>query len=369
MNPHFARRLRPVLILSASGLAAAAFAAPASATTQTFAYTGVAQTWVVPPGVTQATFDLRGASGGANGGRATASIPLTPGESVQVNVGGSGSSGGFNGGGQSEVSPGGGATDIRIGGTALTDRVLVAGGGGGGMSAPPIPGGQPAGGGGGGGLNGQMGGAVLDGAGGPGGTQTGGGGSFCGTGSGTLGKGGDSLPGSTPGGGGGGGYYGGGAGCLGGGGGGSGYGPIGTQFETGTSGGNGSATVEYVAAPDAPPSISGLTVSPRRFPATSGPTKLNRRADGATVELTLSEDADVSFRIARNPPKGAAGSRPTGSLRSTLSLEGGTSSFPLERLLDGTTLKPRRYTLKAVATDAAGQTSHPAGARFRVLRP
>ena len=44
--------------------------------------------------------------------------------------------GGWNGGGnvasQAAMAPGGGATDIRIGGTSLDDRVLVAGGGGGG---------------------------------------------------------------------------------------------------------------------------------------------------------------------------------------------------------------------------------------------
>ena len=54
-----------------------------------------------------------------------------------MNVGGQGAghdAGGFNGGGSADGSGGfggGGASDIRIGGTALTDRVLVAGGGGG----------------------------------------------------------------------------------------------------------------------------------------------------------------------------------------------------------------------------------------------
>ena len=60
-----------------------------------------------------------------------------------MNVGGQGSPhGGFNGGGDGAVdnfgqlgSGGGGASDIRIGGTTLEDRVLVAGGGGGGGGA------------------------------------------------------------------------------------------------------------------------------------------------------------------------------------------------------------------------------------------
>jgi hypothetical protein len=123
---------------------------PASATTETFNFTGAAQTWTVPAGLTEATFDLYGAQGGGIpgdplflpglGGRATATIAVTPGASIQVNVGGQGGifggGGGFNGGG-------GGASDIRIGGTALTDRVLVAGGGGGSGNdvcrAPPNP--------------------------------------------------------------------------------------------------------------------------------------------------------------------------------------------------------------------------------------
>ena len=78
-----------------------AFAAPASATTETFNYTGAAQTWTVPAGVTEATFDLYGAQGHGGccpfsafprglGGRATATIPVTAGTSIQVNVGGRG---------------------------------------------------------------------------------------------------------------------------------------------------------------------------------------------------------------------------------------------------------------------------------------
>ena len=38
---------------------------PGTATTETFNYTGAAQTWTVPAGVTTATFDVYGAEGGA----------------------------------------------------------------------------------------------------------------------------------------------------------------------------------------------------------------------------------------------------------------------------------------------------------------
>src|SRR5437773_11875856 len=86
----------------------------------TFAYTGAAQTWTVPAGVTQATFDLYGAAGGTRaapaaglGGRATATIAVTAGDTLQVNVGGRGGNGpqgdgGFNGGGSATGGAGAG---------------------------------------------------------------------------------------------------------------------------------------------------------------------------------------------------------------------------------------------------------------------
>ena len=118
--------------------------------TVTCGYTGDAQTWTVPQGVTSASFDVQGAqggNGGGNGGRAIDTLHLTPGTVVNVFVGGEGDNGGFNGGGSSGASVGGGASDIRIGGTALSDRVLIAGG----EAAAPWPGS----GGGGGGLTGE----------------------------------------------------------------------------------------------------------------------------------------------------------------------------------------------------------------------
>jgi len=118
-----------------------AFAAPV---TQTFAYTGAGQTFLVPPLVTSVTLEAWGAQGGTNnpafaanqGGYATGSLSVTPGETLQVYVGGqpSGAAAGFNGGGLGESggAGGGGASDIRQGGAALANRVLVAAGGGGG---------------------------------------------------------------------------------------------------------------------------------------------------------------------------------------------------------------------------------------------
>lgn len=205
----------------------------------------------------QVTFEVSGAQGSAQGGLGGVAIgtaSLEPGSVVRITFGGTG---GFNGGGginygSNPDAPapgnGGGASDIRLGGTELADRVLVAGGGGGGSNG--WLGGFAAGGAGGGlgsGSDGQR--ANPDqgaGCGGAGGTESAGGaGGTCfpgfaegaGPGApGSLGQGGQGGPNSAgvfaggAGGGGGGGHHGGGGGaggcCLwpgGGGGGGAGY--------------------------------------------------------------------------------------------------------------------------------------------------
>jgi hypothetical protein len=125
-----------------------AFALPAGAwaDTASFSYTGAVQSWTVPAGVNSATFTLSGGSGadydpgygglGGNGARVTATLPVVPGESLSIYVGGEGLfgsvSGRFGGGGagNGNGAGGGGATDVRRG-TSLADRLLVAGGGGG----------------------------------------------------------------------------------------------------------------------------------------------------------------------------------------------------------------------------------------------
>src|SRR3954453_8616981 len=137
--------------------------ARAGAVTQTF--TGVGpHTFLVPAGVTSVAFRLDGAAGGGTGsgvnlrpgGRGAeviTTLAVTPGEALQVNVGGAGASGGaggFNGGGAggngvrggNPGAGGGGASDGRDGSFALADRLLVAAGGGGaGGAGLTIPGG------------------------------------------------------------------------------------------------------------------------------------------------------------------------------------------------------------------------------------
>lgn len=103
---------------------------------QTFSFTGALQTFTVPAGVTSVTIETWGAQGnggnGGLGGYVKGDMAVSPGDVLNIYVGGQN---GYNGGGAGYAAVlrnGGGASDVRVGGTALTDRVIVAGGGGGG---------------------------------------------------------------------------------------------------------------------------------------------------------------------------------------------------------------------------------------------
>jgi Glycine rich protein len=278
------------LVLPAGAGAAPGCQTSGAETVCTFEYTGAAQTWTVPYGVSQARFDVYGAQGGngwrggagGRGGRATATIAVSAAQTLQFNVGGAGhggggSGGGFNGGSSGgDGGGGGGGSDVRSAPYGLADRAIVAAGGGGGGAYSSV-----AGGGGGGGTSGGSGGTAGSGGhGGGGGTQSAGGDggsadSGCGisgargrSGSfGSGGKGGDGPGGD--GGGGGGGYYGGGGGGAcgsvdggGGGGGGSGFGPAGVVFESGVRPGDGLVTVTYTTTPDAGAPTSTIALDP-----------------------------------------------------------------------------------------------------------
>lgn len=102
-----------------------------------YGYTGAMQTWTVPSCVDSVTIDCYGAQGigVANeyypgyGGEARGVLAVTPGEVLYIYVGGQA---GWNGGGLGQNGANGGdASDVRVGGTALANRVIVAGGGGG----------------------------------------------------------------------------------------------------------------------------------------------------------------------------------------------------------------------------------------------
>jgi hypothetical protein len=142
-------------------------------TTFTYNFTGSVQTFTVPSCVSSITLDVRGAQGGSNannavigglGGTAYGVLSVTPGDILNIYVGGTN---GYNGGGSPGVSPcalamggfGGGATDIRLNGNALANRVIVGAGGGGAGGDRKNGCGRGTGGGGGGGYYGGGGGS------------------------------------------------------------------------------------------------------------------------------------------------------------------------------------------------------------------
>jgi len=274
---------------------------------------GTPQSFTVPDGVRKLTIEAWGAQGGTAsyvddvfdppvvgglGGYAVGTVPVTPGEILQVNVGGQpmGTAGGFNGGGaagpataENVGEAGGGATDARLGGDGLTDRVVVAGGGGGEAENSDEEYGSASGGAGGGtaGAPSSCSGSPC----GAGGTATAGGAagspaSPCAV-AGSLGQGGSGC-----GGGGGGGYYGGGGGAFdpgsgpaspaldGPGGGGSGYvSPLATAASTvgGLQFGNGLLRISYTTTHP----VAGLHWSaPRPIDATTGGLSSVSCADG-----------------------------------------------------------------------------------------
>lgn len=167
-------------------------------TVTTLTFTGAVQDVVIAAGIYSVQIEWWGGEGGqgehANpGGKGdyTKGVYLcSPGDVLHNYVAGagvdgsSGGAGGWNGGGQSSfmINPpyanttgggGGGASDTRVGGTALTNRIGVAGGGGGSGAGSPVGGSTGGIGGDGGGALGQDGGKYgFSTGGGLGGTQT-----------------------------------------------------------------------------------------------------------------------------------------------------------------------------------------------------
>ncbi|MBP6238643.1 MAG: T9SS type A sorting domain-containing protein [Saprospiraceae bacterium] len=278
----------------------------AQTVSSTFNYTGGMQTFTVPYGVTSISIQARGAQGasgtGASGGSggfgalATGDLVVTPGQVLNIFVGGaaSGQTGGFNGGatggggtgydgGAGAIGMGGGgggASDIRVGGITLGDRVIVAGGGGGGGATGCFTphmggnGGSGGGGNGGNGVNSPSGGGGFGGTLGVGGAAGIGCGGFlgmAGSNTGTGGNGQGCCCQAVPAGGGGGGGF-----VTGGGGGGGSAGTTGCQFNdkggggggaggsnliagliaasvtNGVQSGNGQVVITYIPCPDSP---------------------------------------------------------------------------------------------------------------------
>ncbi len=301
-------RLLLAVSLAAAGLATAGGSMPAVAASclpgapgaVSFAYSGGEACYTVGPRTTRLRVAVIGAAGhsgpvtGGDGASVTADLTVVPGQTLYVEVGGTGDAGGFGGGGlQSGLPSGGGASDVRtcpipcpatpLTGHPASDPRLVVGGGGGGPGAQngPLSTGGP------GGSGGETGGDGGDGTA-PSGAGTGGHGGSAGAGGAGGGRGPAGLAGAagvgadapttegTNGGAGGGGWFGGGSGGAGpggtgtaggGGGGGSSYGPAGSVFAVAHT----AAQVEITApgAADAtPPSVSiASPVDGARYPA------------------------------------------------------------------------------------------------------
>ncbi len=388
---HFLRRAAGAVgaaALGATGLVLAT-STPASASrlpgctgttivTCTFTFSGTAQTFLVPTGVTQVSVTAYGAQGGPStdgtagglGGEAVATLAVASGDSLVVEVGGEPTvtgAPGYNGGGAGATGPGllfpetggggGGASDVRLGGSSLANRVVVAGGGGGG-GGTNVSGTSPescVGGAGGGIVGGAPGGispATCPTVGKPsGGTQTAGGVAGGGVGvegNGSLGQGGAGAAGTTfgqdGGAGGGGGLYGGGGGADGGlqgqgGAGGSGYTPTGTGMTSGAWTGDGEVIVSYQPVAATPTATSAADVTTVASPL----------AQDVTLHATVTStgaavgSGTVTYSVLRGAtPIGATASGPVSNGAAQVSYQLPASTAPAT------------YTISATYTDSGG---------------
>ena len=273
----------------ALALATACGLGSAQAATQAFFFTGIEQTFTVPPDVSSVQVMAIGGSGATSGlisggtaAQVSGDLPVMPGQVLYVEVPGNGQSaenggaGGFNGGGAGGLggAGGGGASDVRMvsRSTGLSSdlRLIVAAGGGG---AAEGAGGAADSAGTTGGADNEEGAAGTSSIGGGGGLGPCGGNGAAGQLS-LGGNGGNGLTATGGGGGGGGGYYGGGGGaggCMSGGGG----------------GGGGSSLVpsggsQIVAAAGTP-----SQVQINYTPFSSGKLKRNRRNGTATLSVNV----------------------------------------------------------------------------------
>ncbi|HET7038057.1 MAG TPA: glycine-rich protein, partial [Thermomicrobiaceae bacterium] len=315
-GPRFFRWVSVALLAASLALAAPVFfggavaLADTSSQTATFGCIGFPQLFGVPPGVTQITVNAAGAAGGFGqnnsdpgyGSTVSATLAVTPRDTLQVTVGCQGSAtaggyGGFKGGDGNSGNPGfvgtgggggGGATVIE---DLATGNVLLvaAGGGGGGGNGIFNPGGN----------GGTYVGIAGSGSGLPGSGSGAGNGGIAGAASGPDGESNtQGTPGAGGGGGGGAGYPNGGLSGFsggdvgGGGGGGAGVSFVDSTVVTGvTQGGahsftDGSLALSYTG-PDATPQVYGCTNDLVRYFVPAGVTEISAQligADGGNLE-------------------------------------------------------------------------------------
>ncbi len=132
-----------------AAIAMLAFSPSAYGVQESFNHTGqLGQIWTAPDGVDEATFDVYGGQGGYSifvesagglGGRATATLPVSPGHRYRLFVGGQG---GFGEPAVDFTAYGGHGSEVKSG-TGIEDRMIAAGGGGASVAGDGIPGGFP----------------------------------------------------------------------------------------------------------------------------------------------------------------------------------------------------------------------------------
>lgn len=321
------------LLFILTGLSLSGFAQ-----TTTYNSPGV-YTFTVGAGVTSIGIDMQGATGGSSscsstggkGGHIVCDLAVYPGEVLTIYVGGKGGdafgccsipSGGFNGGGGGSFygGGGGGASDIRISGGSVYDRILVAAGGGG---ANCNCGDNGADAGGSRGDDGVSCGSYWAGGCGAGGTEYyGGAGAYYGAASGDFGYGGDAYC-CYYAGGGGSGWYGGGGGYYGSGGGGSSY--------PNSDGGDISNLVNdrgYNSAGDGSVTIYGPTLNVTPLALSFGAVTVG--ATSGTMSFGVSGSFLIGSSIAVTPPTDfEISTNPTSGFSTspiTMSISGGSVS-------------------------------------------
>ena len=109
-------------------------------------------------------------------------------------------------------------------------------------------------------------------------------------------------------------------------------------------------------AQPSPPVITGLEVVPSIFTV----------AGGAEINLTLSQDATVAFKVRRAPPLNGGGPPSKHTRRFKRELTAGANSVPFNGTIGNFTLRPGRYTLTARARNAIKQASDRVSTTFRI---
>ncbi|MFN8152256.1 MAG: PKD domain-containing protein [Solirubrobacterales bacterium] len=138
--------------------------------------------------------------------------------------------------------------------------------------------------------------------------------------------------------------------------------------QTASCNGSSAATVTHSIS-DPAPVVTDLAVTPKRFPASGGDTPANGKRRGAEIDLTLSEDARVRFRIRQDPQRRDGGPPPRRLRKFNRNLDSGAGSVPFTGTLGKKTFKPGRYVVIARAVDSANQRSERVTAKFAITAP